>query len=719
MLSITVGEILDLGVARETISRNLSAGKWKHVGKRPGRHPDDSCKILLSSLPSDIQLKWLQNSVETYRLQEKNALHAVEASSDDKNIEETGRLLSRFPLIERQAWIEEVCRLTHIIEHYNTIKPKRELDPYTHKYVYVSEVLKLCDEAKSTSQIILAREPHRAVPPSPHTLQRWSSNHRNQGVLAFLRNVPEQPPNADDKRRAVISIDAARWINSNWRRYKGAKHLYNAIEKEAEINGWVIPSESWFYRVWEQIPEVIKTYLFDGAAAYISKYAPFVPRDFSDLEALQLLCGDHSERDVTVVLKDGSTKRPWITLWLDLRTWLIWGWYLDLVPSSQSVALAYADGVQNFGAQPMSRPEQEFYSYLYTDHGRTYKSHRWDGKEIAVHESAMDFTGGMKLLLHQRKVGIITTLLLKHLLARRWNAREKPVERIFRDMSEWEQNTFDAYCGSTPSKRPDRARVLYTQHQQFLAGKRKSSPYPTFEQYREELTEFIIRHNHSEHARTTLGGEVIVPIEEFKRLYTTHYKISSKTLSLLLMRPEKRVIEKDGVNCFRRNWYYFNEAMSKFKGSSVEVLLLDNNYRSVQVILPNNALCEAKLITPTSILNPNKATLQAVKEAQAHERKLIRDYQLLNESLMRGETTEARVMRQMKDSESEDGPIIPDPQAPSGEVHQLTRFDHTRITVIPSPKEVSAQEISECETDETMFDSCEPPQIKGINYEES
>ncbi len=102
----------------------------------------------------------------------------------------------------------------------------------------------------------------------------------------------------------------------------------------------------------------------------------------------------------------GRARRPWMTVWQDLRTSIIWGWYLDRKPSSETASLAYADGILNFGAQQPPRPEENFHSYIYTDQGKDYRSHNWNVQVIALHQQAMTPSGSLELILMQRQVGI-------------------------------------------------------------------------------------------------------------------------------------------------------------------------------------------------------------------------------------------------------------------------------------------------------------------------
>lgn len=211
----------------------------------------------------------------------------------------------------------------------------------------------------------------------------------------------------------------------------------------ADLNNWEIPSNSWIYRKWKDKPEIVTVTHEEGKNSYESKLAPYVPRDHSDLDALQVVCGDHLERDVSVHIGDGVLVRPWLTPWICLRTGLIWGWYLSETPNSEAIGLAYADGISKFGAQPFSRPEDDFYSYVYTDQGKSFRSHNVEGKTIEVHERTTDLIGNFLYFLVEKKVGIIDEFKVNQLLANKRNPKEKPVERLGKDLSEWESKILD------------------------------------------------------------------------------------------------------------------------------------------------------------------------------------------------------------------------------------------------------------------------------------
>ena len=108
-----------------------------------------------------------------------------------------------------------------------------------------------------------------------------------------------------------------------------------------------------------------------------------------------------------------------------------------------------------------------------------YRSHHWDGKVIAVHKGGMKIEGGLELLRVERRVGILEDLMIRHLVARGRNPKEKPVERVFRDISDWEENTFEEFCGREPKERPEAWRRLYAQHQRSAAkSAQDSESYP-------------------------------------------------------------------------------------------------------------------------------------------------------------------------------------------------------------------------------------------------
>jgi hypothetical protein len=525
-------QLMELGVSKKLLERKLATGEWKTRWPLQNEGELAEPEVLLSSLPNKLQLTWARKNSST-DYPEQIAILLSEGAKYGINEQETeiNKLLLPLTREERIAWMAESLRLARLIEGYHKIKPKRRRNKFTGALEFVPEVFELLGEAVCKEPIILARHPHRANLLSPHTLDDLSRAFRRKGFVVLLPKVEKPVTRKQDRRRAVISGPAVKWVNDNWRHFSGPYHLFNRLEREAGKQGWKIPSKSWVYRLWDSIPKIVKEYYFEGRHVYESKSAPYVPRDNSALKALQILCGDHSERDVTVLLPDNTIARPWLTIWYDLRTGLIWGWCLCLVPSSFTAGLAYANGVRNFGAQPLSHPADGICSFIYTDRGRDYKSHHWNGKDIVVHKEAMRIDGGLEMLLTKRRVGILDELEITHLFSRGRNPKERPVERVFRDISDWEQNTFSEYCGRHPKDRPERWYKLYAQHQLFLKGKRHSSPFITLENYRTELAEFIFRYNSIKHERPTLSSARVVPIEEYRRLYTTRYEISPEILN--------------------------------------------------------------------------------------------------------------------------------------------------------------------------------------------
>ena len=229
-----------------------------------------------------------------------------------------------------------------------------------------------------------------------------------------------------------------------------------------------------------------------------------------------------------------------------------------------------------------------------------------------------------------------------------------------------------------------------------LERRSTESPFSSFDEYRTALGRYIVRYNSTPQQRSTLG-QSLVPLDEYRRRYTTRYEIAPETLALLLLRAAKRRIRKNGVQCFQAHWCYYHEAMAEWKGADSEVRYADADYSRGRVLLPNHQVSEAALSTPTSILKPDKRTLKLVAEARAHERKVIRGANLLQASNLRGESVEARGAEQLPPAEKEaDRPAHANSAA---HVHQFTRLARRKLRQVAGTARGTDAQVARIEAD--------------------
>jgi len=765
---LSVDELVALGRGRRKVLLKITSGVWTSRKVGNGRNGKAVYEVALDSLPEDIQRRWLQSQRSVESESDGTESQIPDSKQDLDVLKGEQRLLAalqRFSPEEREAFLDEARRRMNIVERYLALPQKRTRsqipDLKTQSYEFTPDVLALCQEARCTNEVIINyyktrqhsvrknTEPLIAREISPITLDHWSRRIKSDGLLMFLPPPPNRAAlmrsEGLDKRLANVSQGAIDWINRNYRSKPHARALYQDLKKAARRHGWKIPSESWVYRKWKQLPKIISESL-RSKKAYVDKFAPYYPRDHRDVEALQILCGDHSERDVLVRLPDGTLTRPWLTTWQCVSTGLIWGWYLDLVPSSRTIGLAYANGVKTFGAQPTARPDEGFYSYLYTDQGRDYKSHAITGKTLTFKRAAA-IEGGLAFLCAQRgtqpldasderHVGLIKELGLKWIEARGYNAREKPVERFHRDISGWESKTFEAeYCGPDPKSRPDACREAEARHERLVKKVQRTgntpwlddSPFMTLDDYREALAGYFFEYNHDVHERTTLGGAKVVPIEEYQRLYTTHYEISEQTLALVLMKAEKRIPRKNGVSI--NGFEYLHEQLAYYKGLEVEVRYSDDDFRRVFIVppptdaIPNPDIIEAEAVIRGGVLKPNRETQKQVARQRNFEEKVRRDHNFITQSIIRGESVQDRVAAQIEPEEEVEfriavsggdgrGRVFEGTHASSdltstsggpARVHQLTRLDRKHVGRA-AIRPVTVDEVVETEVDESIFE---------------
>jgi transposase InsO family protein len=209
------------------------------------------------------------------------------------------------------------------------------------------------------------------------------------------------------------------------------------------------PSLASFYRCAEKIGDGIKTWHRAGPKGHYDACSLFIERDYSKVQAGWCWVGDTRTWDVLVNCPGfDAPKRPYITMFLDLRTDMPMGWHIHFTPPSAANALtALRNGIKHRGKPDM----------LYVDNGREFRNKDFSGNPRGGNNWGSE--NGEDGDYWMRSAASVLNIQMKFAIAK--NSRAKTVENFFGVCKKIIDKSFLSYFGGNSVERPEQVKDLY------------------------------------------------------------------------------------------------------------------------------------------------------------------------------------------------------------------------------------------------------------------
>jgi hypothetical protein len=284
---------------------------------------------------------------------------------------------------------------------------------------------------------------------SVSTLYNWRRRFKTHGIAGLVDARKYT-------RASTISPDAWRLFCGMYLRQAEPKipRLWETVAAIARKKNWTWPSlRTIQWRVQTKLdPKIIAA--GRTPKKFRDRCTPDVVRDWSLVFAMQCWVADHRNLDVLwpryeLKHKAWFWRRPWITAFLDARTWYVPSWTLCFeAANGDRVMAAFSRGVLAHG-----QPE-----HVYLDNGKDFRMKR--------------FSGGRKNKIVEDiyVAPLLETLGIKSSFAIPFNAKAKVIEPWFKLMAECFDRTWPTYCGRSPQHRPEQLKAYRDKAGEYAAS---------------------------------------------------------------------------------------------------------------------------------------------------------------------------------------------------------------------------------------------------------
>lgn len=553
---LNIEEVCELSNSKkETIRRKCKSGEYKARYKIDGRKKN--YEILLSSLP----IKYIQ----------KYNSYLQPVAVEEKSLED----YSNAP-----KWMR--AKAEKYLELFNLTK----------NMTYQEKVDFLADWS--------AKYPEKHT--SYQALRKAINRYNQGGIAALLSNYGNHRKGCSALNDECFEYFKSIYLREGAPSVETAWHITYGFAKQ---NGFECinkfpTSKTFIRRLRAEVPEQAIFMARHGDASWNKKYANYVPRDYSELNAGVCWVSDHAQIDVAVSF-NGTVCFPWVTVFRDAKTskWL--GWFLHAdSPNSDHIFQAFYYGVLNFGI-----PED-----VYLDNGKDYR--------------CKDFAGGRTRIIkvkHKNNGGsLIQNLGINIHFALPYNAQTKPVERDFLKIKEFLSKGFVGYRGGKITERPEK-----------LKNEIKNEQIMQFDDFKKLFNRFIEEYLNKRPSK----GKVLqgrCPDELWAEEFTKKKVISKDALKLFCMRTTNNVtIKRNGIFDSQLQISYWAEWMITEKGRKVYIRRDINAYQEAWVfdaqtdeyLGKGNANQPASFLANTDI---EKSEYQKQVAIKNKEKKILKSY---------------------------------------------------------------------------------------------
>lgn len=338
---------------------------------------------------------------------------------------------------------------------------------------------------------------------------------------------------------------------------------YNQTKLLANENGDIIPGIKAFKNLIKNLPEALIIRKREGKKAFEDKCEPYTERDYSLLDANDWWVADHHEWDIFVRIPDGKggwkLERPWGSYWMDMRTRKVMSSIIRIEsPNSDIVLCSFGLGVKEFGIPKGVR----------LDNGKDYKA-----KDLFQSDE-------LEHIKSKFCKSVAENLQMDYTYAIPYNAKAKPIERLFNTFEAQLGKQYPSYAGSNAKQRPEDLKDV------------PIMDIITLEEFIQQHKQYVYEiYNKSSHTGNSMYKQA--PDEVWKEELEKHgFKLRGmpkEDLYFSLMRVKgKRKIGRNGIQFNHVHYhnpnfqhYFGTEVIAKYDPTKPELLYvfdLDENF---------------------------------------------------------------------------------------------------------------------------------------------